>query len=81
MKVLLLTAATILGVSAIFLPLVTSAPAAQTPASAAGTPLGPDDTYFVTQTSLGTPFQVDSGRDPGHSELCGVDGEFPHHRE
>ncbi|MGD0650516.1 MAG: DUF4142 domain-containing protein [Verrucomicrobiia bacterium] len=62
MKVLLLTAATILGVSAIFLPLVTSAPAAQTPASAAGTPLGPDDTYFVTQTSLGTPFQVDSGR-------------------
>jgi hypothetical protein len=35
---------------------------AQTPASAAGTPLGPDDTYFVTQTSLGTPFQVDSGR-------------------
>src|SRR5262249_24373669 len=24
--------------------------------------LGPVDTYFVTQTSLGTPFQVDSGR-------------------
>jgi len=24
--------------------------------------LGPADTYFVTQTSLGTPFQVDSGR-------------------
>ena len=23
--------------------------------------LGPVDTYFVTQTSLGTPFQVDSG--------------------
>ena len=26
------------------------------------TQLGPADTYFVTQTSLGTPFQVDSGR-------------------
>jgi putative membrane protein len=26
------------------------------------TQLGPIDTYFVTQTSLGTPFQVDSGR-------------------
>jgi putative membrane protein len=25
------------------------------------TALGPVDTYFVTQTSLGTPFQVDSG--------------------
>jgi predicted outer membrane protein len=25
------------------------------------TALGPIDTYFVTQTSLGTPFQVDSG--------------------
>ncbi|HEX4204642.1 MAG TPA: DUF4142 domain-containing protein, partial [Ktedonobacteraceae bacterium] len=24
--------------------------------------LGPTDTYFVTQTSLGTPFQVDAGR-------------------
>ena len=63
MKVLLLTAATILGVSAILLALVTSAPAAQTPAaSAPGASLGPADTYFVTQTSLGTPFQVDSGR-------------------
>jgi putative membrane protein len=62
MKVLLLTAATLLGVSAIFL-LVPSAPAAQTPAaSAPGASLGPADTYFVTQTSLGTPFQVNSGR-------------------
>lgn len=53
----------LLGVSAIFLALVTSAPAAQTPAaSAPGASLGPADTYFVTQTSLGTPFQVDSGR-------------------
>lgn len=26
------------------------------------TQLGPVDTYFVTQTSLGTPFQTDSGR-------------------
>jgi predicted outer membrane protein len=30
--------------------------------SAAKTQLGPVDTYFVTQTSLGTPFQTDSGR-------------------
>jgi putative membrane protein len=63
MKVLLVTAATLLGVSAIFLPLVPSAPAAQTPAaSVPGASLGPADTYFVTQTSQGTPFQVDSGR-------------------
>jgi putative membrane protein len=62
-KLLLLTVATILGVFAIFLPLVTIAPAAQTAAaSAPGSSLGPADTYFVTQTSLGTPFQVDSGR-------------------
>jgi putative membrane protein len=63
MKLLLLTAATILSISTIFLLLVTSAPAAQTPAAIApGASLGPDDTYFVTQTSLGTPFQVDAGR-------------------
>src|SRR6202142_1618559 len=63
MKVLLLAAATILGVCAVLILLTTSRPAAQTPAaSAPGTPLGPADTYFVTQTSLGTPFQVDSGR-------------------
>jgi putative membrane protein len=31
-------------------------------ASAPGAALGPADTYFVTQTSLGTPFQIDSGR-------------------
>ena len=34
-------------------------PTANTPAAAS---LGPVDTYFVTQTSLGTPFQVDAGR-------------------
>jgi putative membrane protein len=63
MKVPLLAFATILGVYAVCLALVTSAPATQTPAaSAAGASLGPADTYFVTQTSLGTPFQVDSGR-------------------
>ena len=63
MKVLLLTAATILGVCAVLILLTTSVPAAQTSAaSASGLPLGPVDTYFVTQTSLGTPFQVDSGR-------------------
>jgi putative membrane protein len=63
MKALLLTTATILVVSAVLIPLATSAPAAPKPAaSASGTLLGPADTYFVTQTSLGTPFQVDSGR-------------------
>jgi putative membrane protein len=62
MKALLLTTAAILVVSAVLIPLATSAPAAPKPASVSGTPLGPDDTYFVTQTSLGTPFQVDAGR-------------------
>jgi putative membrane protein len=63
MKVLLLTTATILGLSAGLLPLAINAPVAQTPmASALGAALAPADTYFVTQTSLGTPFQVDSGR-------------------
>jgi putative membrane protein len=63
MKVLLLTIATILGLSAVLLPLAISAPVAQTPAaSVPGAALGPSDTYFVSQTSLGTPFQVDSGR-------------------
>jgi putative membrane protein len=51
------------GAIAAFLPFAIGAAAAQTPtASAQGTPLGPVDTYFVTQTSLGTPFQVDAGR-------------------
>lgn len=62
MKVLLLTAATIVGLSVVLLPLATSAPAQESAASASGTSLGPADTYFVTQTSLGTPFQVDAGR-------------------
>jgi putative membrane protein len=45
---------------ALFFPL---AAVAQTPvASTSGGVLGPVDTYFVTQTSLGTPFQVDAGR-------------------
>lgn len=40
-----------------------AAVAAQPPtANTSGAPLGPVDTYFVTQTSLGTPFQVDAGR-------------------
>jgi putative membrane protein len=38
------------------------APAQSPTTSSAGAALGPADTYFVTQTSLGTPFQVDSGR-------------------
>src|SRR5271163_2127597 len=63
MKVLLLTVAITLGLAAVLLVFTTSAPAAQTlAASASGASLGPADTYFVTQTSLGTPFQVDSGR-------------------
>ncbi len=88
MKVLFLTAATILAVCAVPILATTRVPAAQTPtASASGTPLGPVDTYFVTQTSLGTPFQVDSGRLAetkgmtqairGYAELM----VFPHHRK
>jgi putative membrane protein len=63
------------GAAAALLPLAIGAAVAQTPAagpqaspqsSAATTgpaaTLSPADTYFVTQTSLGTPFQVDAGR-------------------
>jgi putative membrane protein len=48
------------GAAAALFPLAAAAqaPAASTSAAA----LGPVDTYFVTQTSLGTPFQVDAGR-------------------
>jgi putative membrane protein len=64
MKSLLLTAATTtLGFYAALIPLAPNASAAQTPASSASVAsLGPADAYFVSQTSLGTPFQVDSGR-------------------
>jgi len=62
MKGLLLTTAAVLGLSTVPFMLAISAPVAQTSASAPGVALGPVDTYFVTQTSLGTPFQVDSGR-------------------
>ena len=63
MKVLLLSAATSLALAANLLLPTISTSAAQTPAtSAPGAPLGPSDAYFVSQTSLGTPFQVDSGR-------------------
>jgi putative membrane protein len=51
------------GIAAALLPLATGAAIAQTPtAKATATPLGTVDTYFVTQTSLGTPFQTDAGR-------------------
>jgi putative membrane protein len=51
------------GAAAALLPFAIGAAVAQTPsATTKGTPLGPVDTYFVTQTSLGTPFQVDAGR-------------------
>jgi putative membrane protein len=63
MKVFRTSAAATPGVCAFLLVLATSASTAQTPATAApGAALGPADTYFVSQTSLGTPFQVDSGR-------------------
>jgi len=58
-----LAAATSLGLMTAPLLAITSAAAAQTSAvSEPAVPLGPADTYFVSQTSLGTPFQVDSGR-------------------
>jgi len=56
MKLQLPTAVLILGVTAAVLPVAIRG------GSAGGPGLGPADTYFVTQTSLGTPFQVDSGR-------------------
>ena len=63
MKLVFLTTATIFGLSTVRLPLAISDPIDPTPAvSAPGAALGPADTYFVSQTSLGTPFQIDSGR-------------------
>jgi len=63
MKVLLISVAVSLGLAAILLPLMASISAAQTAATRApSASLGPSDAYFVSQTSLGTPFQVDSGR-------------------
>jgi putative membrane protein len=56
MKLHLLTGVGILGLTSTLLPVAIRA------GSAVGSELGPTDTYFVTQTSLGTPFQVDSGR-------------------
>jgi putative membrane protein len=62
MKALLPVGVTALGLAVVLAIFSISAPAAQTAASVPGALLGPADTYFVTQTSLGTPFQVDSGR-------------------
>jgi putative membrane protein len=63
MKQPLLTSAATLGISVALLSLTPRTLPAQTPAaSATGAALGAADTYFVTQTTLGTPFQVDSGR-------------------
>jgi putative membrane protein len=63
MKVPLPSITARLSLSAALLILTASASHAQMPVrSTPGAPLGPTDTYFVTQTSLGTPFQVDSGR-------------------
>src|SRR5271163_2784583 len=55
-------AATALGLFAALLLPLTSATAQTSAMSAPTVRLGPADTYFVTQTSLGTPFQVDAGR-------------------
>lgn len=48
------------GAAAALFPL--AATAAPPPASTSDAVLGPIDSYFVTQTSLGTPVQVDAGR-------------------
>jgi putative membrane protein len=47
------------GVAAALLPLAIGAAVAQPKAAATG--LGPADTYFLTQTSIGTPFQIAVG--------------------
>ena len=58
MKVLFLTTAVILGLSVVRLPEAISGPIDSTPGvSAPGAELGPVDTYFVTQTSLGPRFR------------------------
>jgi putative membrane protein len=63
MKALLPTTTTTLGPAVALALLTTGVTAAQTPAPVISSArLGPVDTYFVTQTSLGTPFQVDAGR-------------------
>jgi putative membrane protein len=63
MKAILLTAASTLALYSALLASATDAFAATGPAaSVSSTALGPVDTYFATQTALGTPFQVDAGR-------------------
>jgi putative membrane protein len=63
MKVLFLTTAIVLGVFVVRLPLAGSSQSEPKPAGTMPSAvLGPADTYFVSQTSLGTPFQIDSGR-------------------
>jgi putative membrane protein len=56
MKVLYVTKLLILCLPIMCVPLLMNAQS-----QSSTTALGPVDTYFVTQTSLGTPFQVDSG--------------------
>jgi putative membrane protein len=63
MKVLFLTTAIVLGLSVVRLQLAGRGQSEPTPARIMPSAvLGPADLYFVTQTSLGTPFQIDSGR-------------------
>jgi predicted outer membrane protein len=80
MKLYFLTRGMILGFATLL-------PVAIKAGSSAASGVGPANTYFVTQTSLGTPFQVDSGR---LAETRGTtraiqsytaDGEFTHRRK
>ena len=82
MKVLYVTKLVILCLSIMCLPLSMSAQSQSSIAT-----LGPVDTYFVTQTSLGTPFQVGSGNlavTKGTTQPIreyAAHGEFPRRRE
>ena len=83
MKVFYVAKLVILCLSIMCLPLSMSA---QSQSSIAA--LGPVDTYFVTQTSLGTPFQVDSGNlavtkgtTQAIRDYAQLIGEFPRRRE
>jgi hypothetical protein len=82
MKLHFLTAVIIIELATALLPVPIRA------GNAVGSVIGPVDAYFVTQTSLGTPFQVDSGRlaetrgtTRTIQKLRAADGEFTHHRE
>jgi hypothetical protein len=89
MKVLSLTNAIIVGLCAVLLPLAISVPDAQTLsggcsghcARAGRHVLGQPDIAWHPVSGRFRPAGRNQEDDPNHSELCGVDGEFPHHRE